>query len=169
MIVRFLKAGLPVLVLLKGFVLLNILLFPLTLLLTLFIGIMAGAAPNADPVQAFAMVILMIYVMPAGIFAGHLVVAKIVDTILFLVPPLEARSSWVGLVSGSVLFVILGNIFVDNLYQWSRGDFTLSVMALLFDLVGLAAVAGTGMIPIGWIDRRIRPKSAAAGPSAAES
>jgi hypothetical protein len=154
---KAITASLPIPVLIKGFILLNLLLLPLTFLMTVFIGIMAGGSPGADPLQAFALIIAMIYLAPAGVFLGHLVVAKIIDTVFFIVPPLKMSSSWIGLFAGSLLFVILGNIFVDDLYQWRQGDPTLSILALGADLLGLAAVAGTGMIPIRWIDERIQP------------
>lgn len=157
MIKRIIKASLPIPVLIKGFILLNLLLSPLSLMLTLYLGIMAGGSPGADPLQAFALVIAMIYLAPAGVFLGHLVVAKIIDTVFFIVPPLKMSSSWIGLFAGSLIFVVLGNIVVDDLYQWRQGDFTLSVIALIADLVGIAAVAGAGMIPIRWLDNLILP------------
>jgi hypothetical protein len=157
LIKRIIKASLPIPVLIKGFILLNLLLSPLSLMLTLYLGIMAGGSPGADPLQAFALVIAMIYLAPAGVFLGHLVVAKIIDTVFFIVPPLKMSSSWIGLFAGSLIFVVLGNIVVDDLYQWRQGDFTLSVIALIADLVGIAAVAGAGMIPIRWLDNLILP------------
>lgn len=148
------------LALLKGFVLLTLALLPITLMLTLYIGIMAGGAPNApSPLASFGLVAVYIYLVPLGVVLWHLLAGKAIDAVLRIVPLRRRAVSVSGLGIAAVLLVIAGNIWVDNLYQFRQGDYTLSVMALVADLAGMGLVAGLGLIRIPFVDRIFRLKS----------
>ena len=148
---------LDVRVLLKGFVLLNVALLPITLLLTLFIGIMAGASPNApSPWTGFALTAGYIFLIPFGVLLWHLLVGKGVDAIFRITSLRHPQVSGLGVLAAAVLLVIAGNIFVDDLYQFRQGDYTLSAFALAADLVGMGIVFGAGLIRFPWMDRLFR-------------
>ena len=152
-----LTATIHIFILLKGFILLNVALLPITLLLTLFIGIMAGGAPNSpSPWVGFAMSAGFIFLIPFGVLLGHLLIAKGFDAVLRLVPLRQARVSVLGILVAAVLLVIAGNIFVDDLYQFRQGDYTMSAFAFVADLVGMGIVVGVGMIRFPWVDRLLR-------------
>ena len=146
-----------IMALIKGFVVLNVALLPVTLLLTLFIGIMAGGAPNApSPLASFGLVAAYLYLMPVGVLLWHLLVAKGFDAVLRIAPLRRRQVSAFGLFVAAVLLVVAGNIWVDNLYQFRQGDYSLSIMALAADLAGLGLVAGLGLIRIPFLDRIFR-------------
>lgn len=150
--------------LLKGFLILYLLALPFSTLLVLFVGIMGGAAPGADPVQAFLIVGAMFYLGPIALFLAHVMVAKVTDLVLRLVPLLRGDITGIGLAVSALVLVVAGNVFVDDLYQWRQGNFGLSVVALIMDLAALAILAAAGLIPIPPLDRLVRRDgSAAAG------
>ena len=148
---------LDLMVLIKGFVLLNLAALPFSLMLILYIGIMAGASPNApSPWAGFATVAAFIFLVPLGVLLGHLLFGKGVDAILRITPLRHRQVSALGLGVAAVLLVVAGNVFVDNLYQFRQGDYTMSAMAFVADLVGLALIAGLGLIRIPPLDRFFR-------------
>jgi len=51
----------------------------------------------------------------------------------------------------AVLFVVAGNIFIDNLYQFRQGNYSISFFALLITLVYAVVVYFSAKIPITWI------------------
>lgn len=146
-------------VILKGFGLAFLLYLPLALLLLVFIGIMAAAAPGApSPLESFAIVAVFIFLVPPGVFLAHIVLAKIGDAALFIVSPIKCEWSILGLLFSAVALVVLGNIFVDDLYQFRQGHYAHSIMALGVDLGALAIVIALGHVPIPFIDRRFVKK-----------
>lgn len=125
----------------KGYVILNILCSPLTILLTIFIGIMAGRTPHGGLFShPFFLAAAFIYGTPLLILACSLLVAKLFDAIVRLTPFRSAQVSLPGLLFAAIAVVILGNIFVDDLYQFRQRQFGLSFMALLLILGFLAIV-----------------------------
>jgi|GEM_PF-1191032 len=125
----------------KGYVILSILTLPLTVLLTLFIGIMAGRTPHGGLFShPFLLATAFIYIAPLLIFACVLLSAKLFDGILRLTPFRTAQVSLAGLLFAAIVVVVLGNIFVDDLYQFKQGQFGMSFMTLALILAFLAAV-----------------------------
>ncbi len=59
--------------------------------------------------------------------------------------------SCLGIVIAAVLFVVAGNIFVDNLYQFRQGNYAISFFALFFTLLYAVMVYFSGKIRISWI------------------
>ncbi|MEO5349239.1 MAG: hypothetical protein H7836_06310 [Magnetococcus sp. YQC-3] len=129
----------------QGFLRLNKILLPLSLCLLLFIGSMAGGGPaSPGAVESLLTVAAFLFLLPFALLLFHALTAKLFDALLGQVPLAKAEISWVGVVLSAVLLVVMGNIFVDDLYQFKRGDYTLSVWALLLDLGGMAAVVVAG-------------------------
>jgi hypothetical protein len=133
----------------KGYVIMNIVALPLTLLLTVFIGIMAGRTPHGGLFShPFLLAAAFIYIAPLLIFACVLLSAKLFDAILRLSPFRNAQVSLPGLLFAAIVVVVLGNIFVDNLYQFRQGQFGLSFVALLMILGFLAVVYACAKIRV---------------------
>jgi hypothetical protein len=140
--------------LIKGFILLNLMLLPFSILIVLFIGIMGGGSPDSPgAVVSFGIAAAFIYLMPAGVMIGHVVFAKIFDTLVRIVPLRAPDVSVSGLAVSAVILVIAGNVFVDDLYQFRQGEYSLSIFALVGDLIGIAVVAGVGSVRIPFVDR----------------
>ncbi len=141
----------------KGFVILGLLLSPLAAGLILFLGIMGGAGPGAPgALTSFLLAAGFIVLVPSGVFLAHIVIGKLVDTLCFMTPVTKAEISWFGLATTGLVLVILGNIYVDDLYQFRQGDFTLSFLALGADLFGMILVAACSAIPIPFLSRAQR-------------
>jgi hypothetical protein len=129
----------------KGFLKLNKILLPVSLCLLLFIGTMAGGSPTSPGVvETLLTVAAFLFLLPAALLLFHALTAKLFDALLGRVALAKAEISWVGILLSAVLLVIMGNIFVDDLYQFKRGDYTLSIWALLLDLGGMVAVVVAG-------------------------
>lgn len=123
----------------KGYVILNIIALPLTILFTVFVGIMASNTPHGGLFShPFLLVAAFIYGTPLLIILCVLFCAKILDGLLRLAPFASGQVSLPGILFGAIAVVVLGNIFVDNLYQFRQGQFGLSFMALALILVFLA-------------------------------
>lgn len=141
----------PLAVLVRGLLRLNLVLLPVSLLLLLFLGTMAGGDPKSPrSPEMMAMVAAFIFVTPAALLLAHVAGAKLLDTLLRLVPLARAEISWIGILASTMLIVIAGNVFVDDLHQFRKGNYGLSVIALFLDLGGVLAVvaAGGGRIPV---------------------
>ncbi len=125
----------------KGYLILNILALPVTVLLTLFIGIMAGSTPHGGLLShPFLLAAAFIYGAPLITFACVLLTAKLFDALVRLTPLQSNQVSLPGLLFAAIAVVVLGNIFVDNLYQFKQGQFGLSFVALGLILAFLAIV-----------------------------
>lgn len=136
----------------KGFLMLNVLLLPLSLLLTYFLMVM-GAANPAHPsgVKTLLTVLGFVYLLPLLGLSALLVLAKGSDFILQLIPLQTLAVSWLGIAIASILLVIAGNIFVDHLYQFKQGNYGISVAALLFIFTYVLAIYFAAKIPLPWI------------------
>ncbi len=125
----------------KGYVILNILTLPITILLTLFIGIMAGRTPHGGLFgHPFLLAAAFIYGAPLITCACVLLTAKLFDAFVSLTPLKSNQVSLPGLLFAAIVVVVLGNIFVDNLYQFRQGQFGLSFVALALIMIFLAVV-----------------------------
>ncbi|MEO5341135.1 MAG: hypothetical protein H7837_11585 [Magnetococcus sp. MYC-9] len=139
----------PLTVIGKGFLRLNGILLPVSLCLLLFIGTMAGSSPTSSGMDGFLAVLAFIFLVPALLVLFHVLAAKLCDGLLRIVPFLKAEISWVGILFAAFCVVILGNILVDDLHQFEKGNYGISVTALCFDIAGMVAVvaAGGGKLP----------------------
>ncbi|MBF0161712.1 MAG: hypothetical protein HQL88_05435 [Magnetococcales bacterium] len=124
---------------------------PVAILLILWIGIMAGGSPTAAAgIEIFLTVFAFVLLLPAGVLLFQVMSAKLFDGILRCVPFSRAEISWIGILLSALLVVALGNLFVDDLYQFKQGNYAISVVVLCLDIGGMAAVivAGGGRLPL---------------------
>jgi hypothetical protein len=136
----------------KGFLILNLFIFPLTALLTFYITIMGAANPSKPGfINTLGIVIFFIYGVPLGGLLGLMGLGKVFDMVLFISPIGVATVSWFSLILAAIMAVIAGNIFVDNLYQFKQGNYSISLFALLIIIGYLIVVYFSAKIPIKWI------------------
>ncbi|MBF0421140.1 MAG: hypothetical protein HQL78_13365 [Magnetococcales bacterium] len=134
----------------KGVIKLNWVLLPISLLLLIYISIMAGGSPGSQGITSIlATVSVMVFLGPAALVLLHVLVAKLLDSILRLVPTLKDEVSWFGIVLSSIIVVFLGNWLVDDFYQLEKGNYVISISTLCLDVGGMALVivSGGGRIP----------------------
>jgi len=138
--------------LVKGFLILNIILSPLTVLLTLFIAVMGGGGPDKPGfMRSLGITAGFIYGTPLGVLIWLIVLGKLFDFILGPAKISSPNVSCFGIFLAAVLFVIAGNIFIDNLYQFKQGNYRISLFALLIILVYVIGVYFSAKISIPWI------------------
>ncbi|OUD13108.1 hypothetical protein [Thioflexithrix psekupsensis] len=135
----------------KGFLILNVLIFPLTALLTFYITIMGASNPNKpDFLNTLGIVIFFIYGIPLVILLSLIGLGKIFDIVLYFSAINTATVSWFSLILAAIAIVIAGNIFVDNLYQFKQGHYGISFFALVIVIGYLLIVYFSAKIPIRW-------------------
>ncbi len=135
----------PLAVIGRGFLKLNVILLPLSLTMLIYLGTMAGGAPNAPrPIESILIVAAFLFLAPAGLVLAHVVCAKIIDGFLRFAPLMAAEISWCGIVFSGAILVVFGNVFVDDLHQFKQGNNFLSVLAFLLDMGGMIAVVLAG-------------------------
>lgn len=135
----------------KGYVILNVITLPLSLLITFFIGIMGGSTPHGGVLShPFLLAAAFVYGAPLLTVICILLVAKLFDALLRLTPLNSDQLSLPGLLFASIVFVVLGNILVDDLYQFRQGNFGISFIALLFvcALLGIVHACAGIRLPI---------------------
>lgn len=141
----------------KGYIILNIITLPVTILLTVFIGIMAANTPHGGLFShPFLLVAAFVYGTPLVILFCVLACAKLLDGIVRLTPFSSAQISLPGLLFGAIAVVILGNIFVDNLHQFRQRQFGLSFAALALILVFLTVAYNCARIRLPVISNWFR-------------
>ncbi len=118
--------------LLNGLIILNLFALPLAALLIFYLTVMGASNPN-KPVflNVLGIVLAFVYGSQLGIFLWLIGVSKVFDSILQINSFAIAVVSWWGLVFAAVLLVIVGNIFIDNLYQFKQGNYGISFYAVL--------------------------------------
>lgn len=142
----------PVSEMFRGVIILNLILSPFTLFITLFIAIMGGGNPSSSGfLTSFGISVVFIYGAPLGVLIWLAVLGKISDFILRIVPITTLDVSCLGIVIAAVLFVVAGNVFVDNLYQFRQGNYAISFFALFFTLLYAVMVYFSGKIRISWM------------------
>lgn len=94
--------------------------FVLALPLNLFLAIMGGGSPQS---KGFLYSLAVVFGMELG------ALLKVVDSILSLSLTISTFS-YLGLFVSSILFVVIGNVFVDNLYQFKQGNYGISITAI---------------------------------------
>lgn len=116
----------------KGFIVLNLFALPLTALLTFYITVMGASNPNKPGFfNTLGIVIIFIYGTQLGVLLWLIGFGKIFDVALQLSPITIATVSWFSLILAAITFVVAGNIFVDHLYQFKQGNYSISLFALL--------------------------------------
>ncbi len=138
--------------LVKGYLILNLILSPLTVLLTFFIAVMGGGNPDKPGfMRSLGITAGFIYGTPLGVLIWLIVLGKLFDFILRPAKIAGPNVSCFGIFLAAVLFVIAGNIFIDNLYQFKQGNYRISLFALLIILVYVISVYFSAKISIPWI------------------
>lgn len=136
----------------RGFFVLNLLGSPLTILLTFYITIM-GASNPAKPgfFNTLGLAILFIYGTQLAIVLWLISFGKIFDVILPFNSSGLGTVLWFNLILAAMTLVIAGNIFVDHLYQFKHGNYSISFWALLMTVGYLVVIYFAAKIPIKWI------------------
>ena len=138
--------------LLKGLIILNLLLSPLTLCLTVYIAIMGASHPDSPGfLRSFGITAGFIYGTPIGLLVWLLVMGKFFDFIFQITPIVNLSVSCLSIFIAAVLFVVAGNVFIDHLYQFKQGNYMISVVALLVTLLYAVALYFSAKIPILWL------------------
>ncbi|MBL8020116.1 MAG: hypothetical protein JNM27_10670 [Leptospirales bacterium] len=106
----------------------------------IFVSIMGGASPGS---KGFFHSFGLVLGMELGCALAFLLLARIVDSLLSLAPA-WTTFSYAGIVIASLLFVVLFNVFVDNLFQFKQGNYGISV----YGFIGLLVFWG-GVIFVG--------------------
>lgn len=125
----------------KGFVVLNLLTLPLTALLIFYMTVMGASNPSKPGfVNTLGIVVFFVYGTQLGVLLWLIGFGKVFDVVLQFSAIRIATVSWVGLVLAAMTFVAAGNIFVDHLYQFKQGNYSISLVALLITLAYVAVV-----------------------------
>jgi len=136
----------------KGFIILNLLLSPLTVLMTYFIAVMGGGNPDKPSLlSTLAVSAGFIYGTPLGLLIWLVIFGKFSDLLLQISPFTTPAVSYSGILIAAVLFVGAGNIFIDNLYQFKRGNYAISFFALFATLLYVVIVYFAAKINISWL------------------
>ncbi|MCB1146113.1 MAG: hypothetical protein KDK38_04870 [Leptospiraceae bacterium] len=132
----------------KGMVFLFVTTLPVSIFLIAFIGIMAGGSPPADKskISPFLITSVMIIGTPIFIFIISILSGKILDALVKTTPFNQWDVSVLGLGFGSLVVVILGNIFIDNGFQAKQGSYSVSFFALIIIELTLVLIKFLGKI-----------------------
>jgi hypothetical protein len=142
----------PIAELFKGFIILNLILSPLTILITYFIAVMGGGNPtHISHLRSLGISAGFVYGTQLGLLIWLIVFSKFSDLILQIAPLTTPHVSCFGILIAAMLFVVAGNIFIDNLYQFKQGNYAISFFALLVSLVYAVIVYFSAKINISWI------------------
>jgi hypothetical protein len=136
----------------KGFIILNLILSPLTVLITFFIAVMGGGnASNPNFLRSLGITTGFVYGTPLGLLIWLVIFGKFADFILQIAPLTTLHVSCLGILIAALLFVVASNIFIDNLYQFRQGNYTISFFALLVTLLYVVIVYFSAKITISWL------------------
>lgn len=136
----------------KGFIILNLILSPLTLLITLFISVMGGGNPNKPGfLNSFSITASFIYGTQFVLLIWLVVLGKFSDFIFQIAPLTTPHVSYLGIVIAAMLFVVAGNIFIDHLYQFKKGNYSTSFFVLIMTILYAVIVYFLAKINISWI------------------
>ena len=135
MLKELLTHPIAILELFKGFIVLNLFALPLTAFLTFYITVMGASNPSKPSVlNTLGITFLFIYGTQLGILLWLIGFGKIFDVALQLSPMTLATVSWFSLILAAIIFVVAGNVFVDHLYQFKQGNYSISLVALLITM-----------------------------------
>lgn len=108
--------------------------------INIFVSIMGGASPGS---KGFFYTFGLVLGMELGGALTFLLAARIVDSLLSLAPA-WSTFSYTGIIIASLIFVVVFNVFVDNLFQFKQGNYGISV----YGFIGLLVFWG-GVIFVG--------------------
>jgi len=135
MLKQLLTHPVAILELFKGFIVLNLFALPLTAFLTFYITVMGASNPSKPGFfNTLGIVIIFIYGTQLGVLLWLIGFGKIFDVALQLNPMSIATVSWFSLILAAITFVVAGNVFVDHLYQFKQGNYSISIFALLMTI-----------------------------------
>jgi hypothetical protein len=135
MLKQLLTHPVAILELFKGFIVLNLFALPLTAFLTFYITVMGASHPSKPGFfNTLGIVIIFIYGTQLGVLLWLIGFGKIFDVALQLNPMSIATVSWFSLILAAITFVVAGNVFVDHLYQFKQGNYSISIFALLMTI-----------------------------------
>jgi hypothetical protein len=89
--------------------------------------------------------------MQLGILLWLIGFSKIFDVILQFNPMTVATVSWFSLILAAIALVIAGNIFVDHLYQFKQGNYSISVFTLAIIIGYIVVIYFAAKISTKWI------------------
>ncbi len=152
MIKQILTISIPYTIMIKGIFTLNIAFIPLTLPITLFIAIMGSGNPNKPGfLQPLLTSVGFIYFLPFGILLWHLFVGKLLDFIVFRSAFQTPSVTLTSMLVAAIFLIIAGNLFIDNLFQFKQGNYSLSVYFLGTDIIFLIVLYFAGRLRIPFI------------------
>lgn len=138
----------------KGFIQRNLILSPLTVFITLFIAIMGGSHPSKPGfLSALGIAAGFVYGTPLGVLIGLVVLGQCSDVLLQIAPLTAPAVSGLGIGIAALLLVVAGNLVIDHLHPFRKGDYTLSLLALLLILLYAVLVSFSAKIPLSWLSR----------------
>lgn len=136
----------------KGFLVLNLLALPLTTLLTFYITVMGASNPSKPGfLNTLGIAIVFIYGTQLGVLLWLIGFSKIFDVVLQFSPMTVATVSGFSLILAAMALVIAGNIFVDHLYQFKQGHYSISIFALLITIGYVVVIYLAAKMSIKWI------------------
>ncbi len=136
----------------RGFIILNAVLLPLSVLMVLYIGIMGGGGPQKTGFwKSIGISSGFVYGLPFGILVLSLVGGKGLDMIFGINPVSQGLVSWFSLGLTAVLLTVLAEIFVDHSFQFRKGNYGIIIMGFFAILFFLVIVYFSGRIPLPWI------------------
>ncbi len=139
----------PIPMLLRGFLILNLLLSPVSILLCIYLAIMGGSnSEHPSFLRSLGITIRFVYGIPLLVLAWIIGFAKCTD-LIFQIQSFSAISiTWMGVCIAAILFVTFGNIFIDHLYQFKKGNYSISIYAFVFTIVFVVILILVSKIPI---------------------
>jgi hypothetical protein len=142
---------------LRGFFILNIILLPISMLTTVFIGIMGGGNPQKLGLwKSLGISASFVYGLPLGILLFTIIGSKGIDIILRINPASQGLVSWFSLTITALLLTILAEILVDHSFQFKQGNYGIIAFGLAGILIFLVVVYFVGRIPLPWISNWFR-------------
>jgi hypothetical protein len=142
---------------LRGFIILNIILLPISMLITVFIGIMGSGNPQKPSLwKSIGISAGFIYGIPIVLLLFSIIGSKVIDSIFRINPISQGLVSWFSLIITSLLLTILTEILVDNSFQFKQGNYEIIISGLIGIMVFLVIVYFAGCIPLPWISSWFR-------------
>ena len=70
--------------------------------------------------------------------------AKILDGFFLIISLTTLGVTLIGTLVSAILIIIAGTILLDNLYQFSHGNYGVSIWAFIFDITGMISIILAG-------------------------
>ena len=137
---------------LRGFIILNTVLLPVSVLTVLFIGIMGGGSPEKmSPWKSMGISAGFVYGLPSGVLAFCLGTGKVLDFIFGINSLSSVSVSWFTVCIASVVLTFLAEVFVDNSFQLKKGNYKIIIYGILAVMIFMISAYFSGRIPLPWI------------------